>query len=435
MAATALQRALRRILLGWLLAWLAPCVLAQVTLPGVPVPPVGSPELPVRVDGTLDGTRDRLARQAADLRQLQVRDLLRTQRALVERDADGAPVLRGEVVAIAPTPAALQVLQRAGFRIERSQPLDGLALHAVVLGAPAGSSARAAVRLARRLDPQGAYDYNHLYWRSATGTTPMPPPRSPGTHAGASRLRVGLVDSGVDGGHPALAGTAITHWGCGGTPVPDAHGTAVASLLAGSAVSTPGSGHALYAADVYCGRPTGGAASELAQALAWLARERVAVINVSLVGPRNALVERTIAQLAARGHVIVAAVGNDGPAAPPLFPAGYADVIGVSAVDARQRVLPEAGRGPHVAFAAPGLGLPAAATGHAWQRVRGTSYAAPLVARLAAGWLDTPDPVRARELVGRLAEDATPPPEARADRYGRGILGTTLPLPHAPSSR
>ena len=91
----------------------------------------------------------------------------------------------------------------------------------------------------------------------------------------------------------------------------------------------------LYAADVYCGAPTGGAVDAVAAAFGWLAREQVAVINVSLVGPRNALLERVVASLVKRGHVIVAAVGNEGPAAPPLYPAAYDGVVGVTAVDAR----------------------------------------------------------------------------------------------------
>jgi subtilisin family serine protease len=86
----------------------------------------------------------------------------------------------------------------------------------------------------------------------------------------------------------------------------------------------------------------------------------------------------------ARGHIIVAAVGNDGPAAPPLYPASYPGVIGVTGVDARNRVLPEAGRGPQVDFAAPGADFSAASLAGRTTAVRGTSYAAPIVAGLLA---------------------------------------------------
>jgi hypothetical protein len=74
----------------------------------------------------------------------------------------------------------------------------------------------------------------------------------------------------------------------------------------------------LYAADVFCGTNTDGAAATIAEAPGWLAREHVPVVNVSLVGPPNQLLERVIAGLVARGHLVVAAVGNDGPTAKPL---------------------------------------------------------------------------------------------------------------------
>ena len=92
-------------------------------------------------------------------------------------------------------------------------------------------------------------------------------------------------------------------------------------------------------------------------AFGWMARERVAVINVSLVGPRNKLMERVVKTLVSRGHLIVAAVGNDGPAAPPLYPASYDGVIGVTAVDEKHRVLIEACRGKQVDFAAQGADI------------------------------------------------------------------------------
>jgi len=92
----------------------------------------------------------------------------------------------------------------------------------------------------------------------------------------------------------------------------------------------------------------------------------VAVINISLVGPKNLLLARVVAALIARGYVIVAAVGNDGSAAPPLYPAAYRHVISVTAVDAERRVLFEAERGPQVTFAAQGADLKAANLRQVW---------------------------------------------------------------------
>jgi subtilisin family serine protease len=149
------------------------------------------------------------------------------------------------------------------------------------------------------------------------------------------------------------------------------------------------------------------------------------VVNVSLVGPPNAVLERAVLGMVERGHLVVAAVGNDGPAAAPLYPASYRGVVGVSAVNARKRVLPESGRGPQVDFAAPGADMVAAAPGGRWASVRGTSYAAPLVARLAAGSLSAPDPAAAGATLSALARLAIPA-SGPAEAYGRGVLGSEL---------
>ncbi len=381
---------------------------------GLPLPP-----LPVDVPGKVIEPVDRTLRDVADLRQRHVRQLLREHRQWLDTDPRGEPVVRGEVLAIDPSPEALQRARAAGFRVREQRTLDGLGLRLVVLQAREGQRSRAALKALRRLDPSGSYDFNHLYLGSGS-TTAVPVPAV----ADAGALRVGLVDSGVDAAHPALAGVQVEPWGCAGAAKPHRHGTAVASLLVGSRVRDARVRHQLYAADIYCGRPTGGAVTGLAEAFAWLAQERVAVINLSLVGPPNQLLERGVQAMLARGHVLVAAVGNDGPSAAPLYPASYPGVIGVTAVDARDRVLPEAGRGAQVDFAAPGAGLSAAGDAGTWWNVRGTSFAAPLVARLAGAQARVPAPGSAERVLSTLAAAARDAgPRGDDPRYGRGLLG------------
>src|SRR6202035_3422798 len=144
----------------------------------------------------------------------------------------------------------------------------------------------------------------------------MPPPANPAQ----SPARIRLLDSGVDVTRPVFRESVVHAWGCDSRAVPAAHGTAVASLLIGRSEVFRGvhPDAELYAADVYCGRPTGGAVDTLVAALGWLQQEKVAVINISLVGPKNAMLERVIGSLIAGGYLLVAAVGNDGPAQPPL---------------------------------------------------------------------------------------------------------------------
>jgi subtilisin family serine protease len=207
------------------------------------------------------------------------------------------------------------------------------------------------------------------------------------------------------------------------------HGTAVASLLIGDAGQFRGAapGARLYAADVYCGIPTGGAIDAIAAALGWLGANQVAVVNISLVGPDNVVLRRLVGQMIARGYIIVAAVGNDGPAAPPLYPAAYPDVIGVTAVDAHRHALIEAERGAQVEFAAPGADMAAANCPDGFTSVRGTSFAAPLVAGLLAPRLPQPDPAAARQAIESLALEAIHlGASGRNSTYGLGLVAEGL---------
>lgn len=147
------------------------------------------------------------------------------------------------------------------------------------------------------------------------------------------------------------------------------------------------------------------------------------MINISLVGPDNALVRAAIKQAQARGALIVAAVGNDGPAAPPAFPAAQFGVLAVTGVDARGRVLPEAGRGRHVAFAAPGRNTAPSAGGDAGVTVRGTSFAAPLVAGRLAQLYPAPAPGQIESAVRNLIGEARDlGKKGRDPVYGHGLV-------------
>jgi hypothetical protein len=414
--------------------------LAQLGLPGVrlpAVPAVTVPQLPaVNLPLDLDKTAAELAAQTdphrlRELRALRIRDLLRRHRDVLEADPHGAAVVRGEILALAPSDAALQAARAAGFSVLREQPLSELGVRIVVLHA-SGSTARALHRL-QGLDPAGAYDFNHVYIDSGALLAAAPAPggaaAASGTAEPAAATELGLIDSGVDAAHEVFSGIAIHQHGCASGPVPAEHGTAVASLMVGRAEALHGAapGATLYAADVFCGQPTGGAVVAVAESLAWLVHERVPVINVSLVGPPNRVLATVVQSVVDHGHLLVAAVGNDGPAAPPLYPAAYPGVVGVTAVDARQHVLVEAERGAQVKFAAPGADLAAAQPGHGYTLVRGTSFAAPIVAGLLALELRAPDPAAAQQAITVLAARAVhlgaPAPDPV---YGFGLVGAEL---------
>lgn len=323
------------------------------------------------------------ALDVADLRLDRLTALVRANPRTLDLDDHGQGVVRGEVLAMAPSQAALARLAAAGFSLAREEGADALGLRLVVLRPPGGLNVRAAVRKARELDPEGAYDFNHLY-AGASGSRSSVPSAGPASPSLVGR--VGLLDGGVDRQHPAFKDVQIEQRGFApGGGGPSRHGTAVASLLAGKGYGGLGPGSRIYAADVYGTGPTGGSASAIVGALNWMAQAKVPVVNISLVGPDNAALRAAVTALLARGCLVVAAVGNDGPAAPPLYPASYPGVVAVTGVDARGRLLPEAGKAAHIDFAAVGAGVKVATPGGGAASVRGTSYAAPVVAaRLAA---------------------------------------------------
>jgi subtilisin family serine protease len=439
-------RAVRNLLLSGMLLVAATDAAAQVGLPAVrlpSLPPVSVPALPAQ--GLLPASGEAAAalgeldsRSLRELRQQRIRELLRRHRDVLEADPNGAPIVRGELLAFAPDAGALQAAAAAGYTVIRERALAELGARIVVLHAP-DDTARSLARL-RGVDPAGNYDFNHVFLTSGAPPAGAPPaaqqePEERKIAAGdtpAAAVRVGLIDDGVDAQHAALRAVTIHAHGCAAAALPAVHGTAIASLLAGHAGRFRGAapGAELYAADVFCGRPSGGAVDEIAEAFTWLMREQVAVINVSLVGPANRTLESVVAGAVARGYLIVAAVGNDGPAAPPLYPAAWPGVVGVTAVDARRRVLPEAARGPQVKFAAPGADMTAALTPRGYALVRGTSFAAPIVAGLLAQELHSPDKASAAEALAGLERRALHLGAPGLDPvFGYGLVGAELAPP------
>jgi hypothetical protein len=397
------------------------------SLPSLPLPerigPLGVGELRRPVDRLLD--RAPLP-DLGRLRLEQLNGLLARHPDRFELDPVGNLVVRGEILATAPSAAGLTAAVAAGLSIIREEEQPELGLRLVTFRAPAGRALAGLLQALRDADPEGSYYFNHIY--TGSGAEGAEGAGGPATPAAGRALRVGLVDSGVDRSHTVFEDVDLHQWGCNGAQRPAPHGTAVGALMVGRSAHFSGAapGGSLYAADVYCDDPAGGAVDRITGALAWLARERVGVVNISLVGPRNAALGRAVEAMLARGHLLVAAVGNDGPAAPPLYPASYPGVVGVSGVDRRGQALPEAGRGPQVMFAAPGSQMVSAVPGSPpYRQVRGTSYAAPIVAALLARHLQAPDREAARRALAALVREAGGGASI-SNTIGYGVLGADL---------
>ncbi len=393
-----------------------PAPIANVPLAGPVVNSVVSqPQAQQVIRPTLDtvaGLPEQIAESGApsllELRRLRLEALIHSNEATLESGERGEPVRRGILVAVDPDPMSLQLAQRAGFRLLADERDPVLGLRAVKLEVPRGKSARSALKLLAKAAPRLQADYDHIYEPSGGSLAPLNAALAAAAGAGDGRA-IGMIDGGV-ASHPSLANASIEQNGFVGDPKPTGHGTAVASLLVGSRGPFRGAatGARLYVADVYGGNRAAGSASAIVKALGWLAGKHPQVINISLVGPRNKLLARAIQIVQSRGIEIVAAVGNDGPAAPPQYPASYPGVVAITAVDSHGRAIPEAGKATHLDFAAPGADMAAALPGQGYARVRGTSFAAPLA---AARLLSAGSPAR-------LAAEARP----GKGRVGRGIV-------------
>lgn len=322
-----------------------------------------------RVDDALESTTGRVAQQLEAIRRSTAAGLVRAYPDRIALDPDGNPARAGEVVIDDPDAALFAAMQTKGYAILAREEVLGVRYARLTV--PRGRSLGQAIRELRKLGATGVTADQLHATSGSMPATPAPPDAGSGTV-------VGVIDGGVAGA-PLRAGFAA------GAPRDSDHATAVASLISGAGIVRGGlPGARIASADVYGTDPAGGNATAIARAVGWMVEHRVSVVTISLVGPANPVLGKVIAAAQARGTAIVAAVGNNGPAAPPAYPASYPGVIAVTGVDARGRVLIEAGRAGHLDYAAPGADMLARASGGRTMRVRGTSFAAPLVAATLA---------------------------------------------------
>jgi subtilisin family serine protease len=280
-------------------------------------------------------------------------------------------------------------------------------------------------------------DLNHIYTAGTTisSTHPGIPPRSALAFPDDTRdlpLRVGMIDSSVDLTHPSLAKSWVESrsFVSPSARQPNFHGTAIASIIVANNDEYVGlaPNAELFAASVFEDDPGQGEIAStlsLIRALDWLISSNVDVVNISLAGPPNRLLESALKRVTDRGILVVAAAGNGGPGAKPMYPAAYDDVVAVTAVDSRSRVFRLANRGAYLDLAAPGVDLLHARAGGGYASSSGTSFAVPFAATAAARLLKLhPEEDTLAELYA-TAQDLGP--LGRDDIYGYGLLRFTSP--------
>jgi subtilisin family serine protease len=376
----------------------------------------------------------------------------------LERGADGAEVARE-------------------LRAATGGKVTPLAPFGFVLRAPTarGVAAVPGVRYVERLDrerriafvpndPLFAKQWYLQHIRAFDSWPALPAPFNP-------RVRVAVIDSGIDAAHPDLAPRIESGKSFVGGPWrkdSHGHGTFVAGIIAAEAnnadgIAGIGLGADLLVAKVVRNDGTISLEAE-ARAIRWAVRQDAKVINLSFGGirdPRNPkrdtysrLEADAIEYAVQHGVVVVAAVGN-GDQAPSMpwsyasYPAALPHVIGVSAL-ARDGSVPSFSNrdARHNDIAAPGVeifsSLPKVLTSQRstcvfqgysecgpaeFRKAEGTSFAAPQVAAAAAQLLAVAQqqglelqPEQVANLLTRSAQDATPLTGCKRCGYDRDRL-------------
>lgn len=277
-------------------------------------------------------------------------------------------------------------------------------------------------------------------------------------------VRVAVIDSGIDGGHPEFAGRIVDKATFVGSP-PDedtiGHGTFVAGEIAALANNAVGIAGVGLPVELLIAKVVGGdgniSLEAEAKAIRWAVDRGARVINLSIGGKRapddpsedtfSELEARAIEYAASKNVVVVAASGNCESSCPygyASYPAALPHVIGVGALTVGDTVPAFSNRDPlFVDVAAPGSGILSTfpqqlsppgcklpgysfCAGVEYQSGQGTSFAAPLVSAAVALAISTDPnlrPGQVARLVAQTADDVGPP--GRDDATGSGRINVT----------
>lgn len=247
-------------------------------------------------------------------------------------------------------------------------------------------------------------------------------------------VRIAVIDTGMDGAHPELAGAVAESFDAiGEGPVEiEAHGTAIAGIVAARQQMR---GMAPDARVLAVRSFSGGAGTagvrrkpeattlSLIKGLDWAAANAARIVNMSFAGPKDPLLQATIEAAQARGLIMVAAAGNGGPSASSAYPAAFDQVIAVTASDSDDQLYDKANRGSYIAVAAPGVDILALAPEAAYEMSSGTSLAAAHVSGIIALMLERKPTLTIETVRAILSSTARDPDRTAAARgLGAGIV-------------
>ena len=250
----------------------------------------------------------------------------------------------------------------------------------------------------------------------------------PSTRSGLA-IKVAVLDTGLDLGHPDFAGRVIVSQSFVGQPVQDlnGHGTHVAGTAAGTqapAGTTPRYGIA-HKAPIFVGKVLsnsgGGTTASVLAGMNWAIANRCPVISMSLGAQSPVQAAYTAAGSAAlgRGLLIIAAAGNANSSTGA--PANSPTIMSVASLDntLRRSAFSNFGK---VEIAAPGRDVFSSVPRPTRYGIKtGTSMATPHVSGCAALWAQTSGTLRGMALWRKLQATVRPLAEPPS-RVGKGLV-------------
>ena len=203
-------------------------------------------------------------------------------------------------------------------------------------------------------------------------------------------IKVAVLDTGIDYTHPDL----VANFKGGISFVPtetspmdfNSHGTHCAGTIA-AAINGAGVVGVAPAASLYAVKALdkngSGQFSWIIAGIDWCIKNGIRIISMSLGGSSAPSALETMCNLAwSKGLLLVAAAGNSG--GPVGYPAKYASVVAVSAIDSTNMIAGFSSRGPEVELCAPGVNVLSTVPGGGYGTKSGTSMACPHVSGAAA---------------------------------------------------
>lgn len=206
-------------------------------------------------------------------------------------------------------------------------------------------------------------------------------------------IRVAVVDTGVDAGHPDLKGTVtkVMNATSEAFASTNSHGTAVAGVIGARNNTTGVLGIApdVEIIAIKAMRETGsGFTNEINQGIRLAIQEKVHIINLSLGTDAHVpSMKQAIDEAIAAGIIVVCAAGNSGGDDSVNYPARYENTYAVAATNQAGNVSAFSSRGDQVDIAAPGERILTTWKNNTYAKVSGTSFASPAVAAVFALFL------------------------------------------------